>query len=819
MATPSGALTFVDRLAVDEASGPDVFLHHYSSAFPSSPRSLTLNSLHRFQLPIAEPQHDYWAFLKHTQIPSTIATPRPCVHSFLPCASHNKTMTTHVNTTSIATTTTNTERDHSPGSPPDLTGSKSSKSSDSFRSTCLTSQPSHDNLSHFEDIALADSGRDEADDLHIRITPRKLSNTCAPPLRRTVSAAPQNGRSPSAPEVLRDATNTHRPRYPSLKSHVSAANINARPIRRGFTSPSTPSLVMGARTRPSRSVSPNGQALSDGGRSPTSAAPKTLAPRPPLRPRKSVKELEAEYHDSDEEVPEDAVIWNVPISPRPPMHSTPSSPTRTVSTKITPELKPVNSNASSKEEDPRPATRPPMPHSATIAAFPPDPASPRLQRGRTWNEDLSEEAREVAAALEEHADRVSHERRRSTRNSTNGSPPRPSMKLRTKTSVMELPPLQKGNVMIDPLPISKEKEAVLTRTRPSWLPPKSQKEEKKHMKQWERMMAAAEAAEKKRIAKEAEKQQQRKHVESNIARIWEQHVIPNWDDVVKEPRTRELWWRGVTPRDRGTVWSKAIGNELSLTETSYANALKRARTLQSSVNNLPEEERSKHADAGWLAAISRDVPTVFPELGIFGPGAPLHSTLEDVLLAYSAYRSDVGYVYGVHTIAGLLVLNMGASAAFIALANLLNRPLALAFLINDQATVSRIYSTVLSTLKYKMPRLHEHLTSPETGFKGPEEWLHPFLATLGTQILSPDSCSRLWDIAVFEGDKTFIRAAVGVLALLESRLYGPREELLSLIGWGARPLDFEEEQVIVAIREAGKISPHNSTSDLNGNKR
>ena len=56
--------------------------------------------------------------------------------------------------------------------------------------------------------------------------------------------------------------------------------------------------------------------------------------------------------------------------------------------------------------------------------------------------------------------------------------------------------------MIDPLPISKEKEAVLTRTRPSWLPPKSQKEEKKHMKEWEQMMARAAEAEKKREAKE-----------------------------------------------------------------------------------------------------------------------------------------------------------------------------------------------------------------------------------------------------------------------------------------------------------------------------
>ncbi|KAI5245470.1 hypothetical protein E4T43_03218 [Aureobasidium subglaciale] len=786
------------RLETVEASGPD------------------------YPISSIEAKNDYWAFLKHSKPPSTTAKPRPCVRSFIPCASDTKTMTTHVHTRPITTTTIHTDRDPSPGSPPELTGSKSSKSSGSFRSTCLTSQPSHDNLSHFEDIALAaDSGRDEADDLHVRTTQRKLSNTRPPPSRRAVSVVPHNGRSPSAPDVLRDATNIHRPRYPSLKSHVNAANLNARPMRRGFTSPSTPALVMGARPRSSRSVSPQSQALSDGSRSPTSAAPKTLAPRPPIRARKSVKELEAEYHDSDEDVPEDAVIWNVPISPRPPMQSTPPSPIRTIpNPALTPELKPTDSNTSSKDEPPRSAMRPNMHHSATIGAYPPDPTSPRLQRGRTWNEDLSEEAREVAAALEEHAERVSEERRRSTRNSTNGSPPRPSMKLRTKTSVMELPPLQKGNVMIDPLPVSKEKEAVLTRTRPSWLPPKSQKEEKKHIKEWERMMAAAEAVERKRIAKEAEQQQQRKHVESNIARIWEQHVIPNWDHVIKEPRTRELWWRGVTPRDRGTVWSKAVGNELSLTEVSYANALKRARALQSTVNELPEEERSKHADAGWLAAISRDVPTVFPELGIFGPGAPLHATLEDVLLAYSAYRSDVGYVYGVHTIAGLLVLNMSASAAFITLANMLNRPLALAFLINDQATVSRIYSTVLSTLKYKMPRLHEHLTSPEIGFKGPEEWLHPFLATLGTQLLSPDSCSRLWDIAVFEGDKTFVRAAVGILALLESRLYGPREELLSLIGWGARPLEFEEEQVIVAIREAGKISPQNSTSDLsNGNKR
>jgi hypothetical protein len=54
--------------------------------------------------------------------------------------------------------------------------------------------------------------------------------------------------------------------------------------------------------------------------------------------------------------------------------------------------------------------------------------------------------------------------------------------------MIELPPLQRPNIMIDPLPISKEKEKVLSRTRPSWLPPKDKEEEKRHLKEYKRMM-------------------------------------------------------------------------------------------------------------------------------------------------------------------------------------------------------------------------------------------------------------------------------------------------------------------------------------------
>jgi hypothetical protein len=59
---------------------------------------------------------------------------------------------------------------------------------------------------------------------------------------------------------------------------------------------------------------------------------------------------------------------------------------------------------------------------------------------------------------------------------------------RARSTPVELPPLRKSEMMIDPLPISKEKEKVLSRTRPSWLPPKDRKEEKKHLKEYQRLM-------------------------------------------------------------------------------------------------------------------------------------------------------------------------------------------------------------------------------------------------------------------------------------------------------------------------------------------
>lgn len=63
------------------------------------------------------------------------------------------------------------------------------------------------------------------------------------------------------------------------------------------------------------------------------------------------------------------------------------------------------------------------------------------------------------------------------------------------------------------------------------------------------------------------------------------------------------------------------------------------------VGNSNEELGKEKA---WFDAIRRDVKVTFPELHIFQARGPLHDDLVDVLMAYSMYRSDVGYSHGTH---------------------------------------------------------------------------------------------------------------------------------------------------------------------------
>lgn len=159
-------------------------------------------------------------------------------------------------------------------------------------------------------------------------------------------------------------------------------------------------------------------------------------------------------------------------------------------------------------------------------------------------------------------------------------------------------------------------------------------------------MAASQRADERREAARRAKTTNRDSNADSLMQIWENDIIPRWQDAIRERRTRDLWWRGVAPRSRGTVWARAIGNELGLTPTSFEAALGRARAIEQRVKDgsADAEDTTK---SKWFEDIRTDASdNTWKDLRIFQNGAPLHQALVDVLCAYAMYRVDTGYVSG-----------------------------------------------------------------------------------------------------------------------------------------------------------------------------
>lgn len=85
------------------------------------------------------------------------------------------------------------------------------------------------------------------------------------------------------------------------------------------------------------------------------------------------------------------------------------------------------------------------------------------------------------------------------------------------------------------------------------------------------------------------------------------------------------------------------------------------------------------------------------------------------------------------------------------------------------------------------------------------EYLDPIFHSLFCSAnFGMDIASRVWDVYVFERDKTLVRAAAAVLARLEGRLYGSRAEILDVLGKEKWDLGNEDE-FMATVREMGKV--------------
>lgn len=682
-----------------------------------------------------------------------------------------------------------------PGTPPELTESHSSKAS-SYGSRVPSPEDFAGRNMNFEEIDLDDD--------------RQLSS-----VRQTLA------RSSSKTNVQPNQSIARRPALATLQTqenrHLRSVENGSKSAvvqstKRNFSSPTIPATTSRFTSR-TRSESPALHKVPSASRLGQFAqTPATSLAIPGRREswqpsRKTIYEIEAEYHDSDDELPDDASLFNVPMSPFP---SHPRSAPRSAKSSVqgSPEresdvvspapiplghARSLPDGASKRRSGPKPPSRQkPLPRTASTGVIQSksastststSPRTDRFARTKSWNlvmADLDFEARIIAEKLNFHEEVTSRTANASI-NSFRSSAP----------GAIPLPPVQKGT--LDFMPMSKEKEAVLSRTRPSWLPPKDPREEKKHLLEYQKMMQASIEAEKKREERLRNMQSAKDDTRESLRRIWTYYVEPTTDLDSIDRRVNGLCWKGIPSHLRGSVWQRTVGNPLGLTSDTFALATKRVQEIKS----RPLEETSDHEKKmrRWFTDIERDAETAFPDTSVFLRHGPHHKDLIDLCEAYTSYRSDTGYVYGIQLIAALILLQVpNPSEAFVLMANCLNRTMPLAFQTGDIEATARTYSKVKSTLDIKFPRLHAYLFNDEgnggLGFTG-EELLETMFRTIFANGLDLERLCRVWDIWIFENDRYLVRTAVALLGAMQTQIFDVqgdihlrRRNIQEMLGWG-----------------------------------
>ncbi|XP_063817724.1 TBC1 domain family member 12 [Pseudophryne corroboree] len=318
--------------------------------------------------------------------------------------------------------------------------------------------------------------------------------------------------------------------------------------------------------------------------------------------------------------------------------------------------------------------------------------------------------------------------------------------------------------------------ALILEDRPANLPAKSVHETMRHRQEYDEMVAEA----KKREVKEAQRRKKlmkaRFKQEENIASamvVWNTEILPNWDAMRSTRRVRDLWWQGLPPSVRGKVWSLAIGNELNITPELYDIFLSRAKerwksfSETSSENEIEDTGVSVADREASLELIKLDISRTFPSLYIFQKGGPYHDLLHSVLGAYTCYRPDVGYVQGMSFIAAVLILNLEEADAFIAFANLLNKPCQLAFFRVDHSMMLKYFAAFEVFFEENLPKLFLHFNSYSLT---PDLYLIDWIFTLYSKSLPLDLACRVWDVFCRDGEEFLFRTALGILRLYEEIL-------------------------------------------------
>ncbi|KAG7925310.1 hypothetical protein KL925_004325 [Ogataea polymorpha] len=342
---------------------------------------------------------------------------------------------------------------------------------------------------------------------------------------------------------------------------------------------------------------------------------------------------------------------------------------------------------------------------------------------------------------------------------------------------------------------SKEKLSYLTVTRQTNLPPKDPREASKHTRDYQQLLQTQIDQEQKKMAeRKRQLEQQAKQTEKDRA-AW-RAVLRNNDSLVCLAETRELWWRGVPADLRVNVWIRQMGRT-ELTDCEIVRYLNDADDIINKACDFkvqrpdPKEfalQNNKNIQLiKSVEKYSDLIQQAFPNLLIFQFGQAFDSILK-VMLAFNLHQRESG----------------NRQFQQIQLTNLVNLICVLYYNLRDEKLTLRMFVNLVSKklifhllvgtnneylediagqfdkfLAKTSPAIHAHFQA--VGLQ-PLTVIANTVPSLFSKCLNMDVCSRLVDIYIFEGDTFPLRVLLALIRKIQYKLLGSKEEICNVLG-------------------------------------
>ncbi|KAF2078186.1 hypothetical protein CYY_000476 [Polysphondylium violaceum] len=298
------------------------------------------------------------------------------------------------------------------------------------------------------------------------------------------------------------------------------------------------------------------------------------------------------------------------------------------------------------------------------------------------------------------------------------------------------------------------------------------------------------------------------NVNEDLVDLLTNKFLPKFDQNRLEAKWKEVWRKGLPISLRASIWKKAIGNKLGINRDFFEGLHQLIVDLRNRhkhdllanpdfdvdpPDTLPKEYINYIKTVNMIKI---DLPRTFPTLNLFNSSGPLQEQLCDVLLMYSMWNSEIGYVQGMSYVAAIFCLYLDTFDAFVAFTNMLNTHFFTSLYRMDVREIIKHVQVFDLLFKQHLPNLFHQFKQLELST---EHFLLEWFMTLFTKLLPFHIVCRIWDCFLIEGESFIYSASIGILRSCRKFITNSNfEETLNIIR--SVPHDFKEERLFKSIK-------------------